>query len=149
MRLPDRMVMAADSQATDAVSTSSVPKVYVLGRPARALVGVAGLYTAAVAFVRWLRGQGEPPNPEAMAEVSAIVARDDGSLWYYEGSLEPFRVHDAMGAIGSGAQGALVAMRLGLGPADAVRAVRRVDPHTGGRVIEKSIPRKNARKDRD
>lgn len=43
-------------------------------------------------------------------------------------------------AIGSGAQGAMVALHLGLSPREAVRIASRVDPNSGGRVRSLSLP---------
>lgn len=125
--------MACDSQASDDVTTASVVKTWTVKGN---IVGVAGDYATAHAFVQWLKKPvGDPPP---LTDVSALWLKPDG-LWLFDASSKPYKLRDEFSAIGSGAQAALGAMHAGATPRQAVAIAKRIDPGTGGRVYVKKL----------
>ena len=102
-------------------------------------IGVAGTYTSCVDFVYWLLNEDPDADEPDMTEVSAIHLTKNG-VYVYDSSVTPYKVIGPFNAIGNGAQGALTAMHLGHTPEDAVSAVSKVDPYTGGRISVYFLP---------
>jgi hypothetical protein len=138
--------MASDSLMSDdkAATSQSVPKFW---RIRGWLVGGAGDYAEIIKVVEELKDN--KTDPATTLRGVEIKVKDDsvdllllspgGKLYMSEDGSSPLPITDGFAAIGSGAQGALVAMHLGHSPADAVRAVKKVDPSTGGRIITRKI----------
>jgi len=123
--------MSADTRYSGPV-TGRVTKIY---RIRDFIVGFCGDLAAAMQAISWLRDPTVNPEPtsEQMEGVELVVLKSDG-IWFYEGCLRPYLVDDDVAAIGSGAQGALVALNLGCTTREAVKAAMDVDAYTGGDV---------------
>ena len=139
--------MASDSQLSDdkAATSASVPKFW---RVNGWLVGGAGTYSDIIRVLAELKSHKTNPIKTLAdvdiklpkdASVDLLILSPGGKLYMSENASDAMPISDGFGAIGSGAQGALVAMHLGTSPADAVRAVKKVDPSTGGRIITRKI----------
>jgi hypothetical protein len=134
-------VMACDSQAaTDAVKTS-VQKIW---RIKGWLVGAAGTYAQVLEGVAAIKRHKDMTPKQVLEDVelgipgvNLLLLSPDGKLYESEGGARPHLLQEGYGAIGTGSQGAMVAFILGATPTQAIRAVRRVDPHTGGRTVTK------------
>ena len=140
-------LLAADSYATDSSSTVQVVKCARL--PNGDVAGAAGdLFKVAQALAWLVSGSNDDPPDITDAEV---LFTEGGVLYLADGGWPGVRVK-GHAAIGSGAQGALVAMRLGHSAEEAVRAVIGVDPKTGGEIdvlpVEPPKPKAKIRKGR-
>lgn len=122
-------VMAADTWATDDCTATNVRKAVQLANGD--VAGGAGDLAPVGRALAWLMGDqaGDPPEI-AGAQILFTVK---GVPYIADGGWPGIEVRGYT-AIGSGAQGALVAMKLGHGAESAVRAVFGVDPATGGDV---------------
>ena len=135
--------MASDSQLTDAATKASVPKFW---RIRGWLVGAAGSYSEIVTLLAEMKRHKDLSPAGVLAEVDikvkdvdALLLSPSGKLYISENGQDAMPITDGFAAIGTGAQGALVAMHMGATPANAVRAVKKVDPSTGGRVIKRTL----------
>lgn len=143
----DRHGMASDSMLSDekAATSTSVPKFWRINGW---LVGGAGTYSDIVRVVAELKAHKTTPI-QTLADVDIKLPKDasvdllilspGGKLYMSEQASDAMPISDGFGAIGSGAQGALVAMHMGETPAAAVRLVKLVDPSTGGRIIKRKL----------
>jgi hypothetical protein len=122
-------VLAADSYATDETCAIQVAKCVRL--PGGDVAGGAGDVGEVSQALAWLAagGKGEPPDISS----SGILFTDKGVSYLASTKWPGVRVK-GFAAIGSGSQGAMVAMKLGKSAEDAVRAVIGVDPCTGGEI---------------
>ena len=143
----NREGMSSDSMMSDekAATSTSVPQFW---RVNGWLVGGAGTYSDIIRMVSELQAHKDSPIKTLAdvdiklpkdASVDLLILSPGGKLYFSENASDAMPISDGFGAIGSGAQGALVAMHLGASPADAVRAVKKVDPSTGGRIITRKI----------
>ena len=133
-------VMAADTWATDDFTATNVRKLVRLSNGDAA--GGAGDLAPVGRALAWLMGarEGEPPDisgAQVLFTLKGVPYIADGG-WPGIEAIGPV-------AIGSGAQGALVAMNLGLDAEAAVRAVIGVDPSTGGAVEVLRIGKQRAK----
>lgn len=102
------------------------------------LVGFSGDPVAAMKFVDWIN-DGKPEDAKPVFAESdnegdgfhAIVLYPDGKAEWWSEGMRGLPIAEVFYAIGTGAQGALVAMHLGKTPAQALRVVMKVDPDTG------------------
>jgi hypothetical protein len=122
-------IMAADTWATDDCTATNVRKLVRLANGDAA--GGAGDLAPVGRALAWLMGEqnGDPPDitgAQVLFTVKGVPYIADGG-WPGVEVIGP-------AAIGSGAQGALVAMKLGTNAEKAVEAVIGVDPSTGGSV---------------
>jgi len=145
-----RTEMAADSKVVDDGDTFYRGcKLYVIRD---AIIGLAGDGNGYAKFLMWFR-EGEPEaRPDFVkgdGNWSALVLRESGLFRYYE-SLVPEPIHEPHYAIGTGGSGAIVAMRLGKTPAEAVEIMCDVDNNTGRPVTVVRLcdvkPKRRARK---
>ena len=122
-------VLAADSFATDDACALQVRKIVRL--PKGDVAGGAGSLPEVAKALQWLAkgGKGAAPSIEG----STILFTVDGVLHLAGGGWPGVPVK-GFAAIGSGAQGALVAMNLGMTAEQAVAAAASVDPSTGGEI---------------
>lgn len=97
------------------------------------VAGGAGQWSKAYPILAWMVGgeQGEPPKFKG---ADLLIVRPDGTLWLAEGEWPPYPLLDKEAAIGSGAQGAMLAMRNGASAGDAVKSVAKIDPYTSDPV---------------
>ena len=129
-------VLAADTQ----LSGDTVDRTHKLARlPDGSLVGCAGDAWRCRALIEWLSA-GQKGRRPALSQVDAQIVREDG-VWQVDRAWPPIPV-DEPTAIGSGALGAMVAMRLGCDAVQAVEAVCGVDPMTSGPVEFLRYPQK-------
>lgn len=134
-------VLAADSQASDDTVKVSVRKVVRL-RKGDVAGGAGDLSTVALALSWLAAGRVNDPPPLEGAE---ILFTDGGELFLADGGWPGIPVK-GFAAVGSGAQGAMVAMHLGMSAEDAVVAVSHVDPGTGGPIEVLPVERPRRRK---
>lgn len=139
----DKTGMAADSQAQTSDVKTSVQKIW---RIRGWLIGVAGSYNEALEVVEQLKRNTDLNPLEYLGEhvtkakeTDFLIVSPSSKVYCSDGGGHPTPLMEGFGAIGTGAQGAMVALHLGLSPADAVRAVKKVDPSTGGRVVMRKI----------
>ena len=135
--------LVADSYASDDSCVIQVTKCAHL--PNGDVAGGAGDLGKVALALAWLRdgGEGDPPD----IEESLILFTDKGVPYLASGKWPGVPVK-GYAAIGSGAQGALTAMKLGFSAEAAVQAVSGVDPCTGGEidVLEVKPPKPRGRK---
>jgi hypothetical protein len=138
----DSTTMASDSRAATTDVKTSVRKIW---RVKGWLIGVAGDYSTAIDLISQLSESGESPfeylrSREVKAKgVHLLLLSPSGKVYESDEGSTPCPLLEGFGAIGTGSQGAMVALHMGLSAADAVRAVKKVDPNTGGRVITRKI----------
>lgn len=122
-------VLASDSLATDDACALQVRKIVRL--PKGDMAGGAGELNEVVQALSWLAGgsKGEPP-----AIPQSCIIFTEAGVPHLASSGWPGIALKGKAAIGSGAQGALVAMRLGYGAKAAVEAVAGIDTATGGEI---------------
>lgn len=122
-------VLASDSLATDDACGVFVRKSAQLG--SGDVAGGAGNLNEVTAALNWLANGCEGDAPDIAN--TAILFTRDGQPYLASGGW-PGAPVKSFCAIGSGAQGALVAMKLGLSAAEAVAAVSGIDTATGGEI---------------
>lgn len=139
----NREGMASDSQATGGGVKTSVQKFWTVRGW---LVGAAGLYSEIIEVIEELKHHKDLSPAEVFRKVNIkgknsdfLMLSPSGQLWMSEGGTTPWKVQEGFAAIGSGQQGAMVALHMGATPQDAIKAVRKVDPYTGGRVITRKL----------
>ena len=120
-------ILAADSQCTWGDTKSRVTKLHRL--PCGGVVGGAGAFPEIMRYVRWMQAGGKGKAPK-INNADLLVAYGDGRTGTICGGI----FTEAVGpqAVGSGMQGAMVAMAMGANAEEAVRAVAEVDPSTSG-----------------
>ena len=139
----DKHGMASDSQMSEGEIKSSVTKFW---RIRGWLVGGAGDYNDIVRAVAELQRNRKITPVQVFSEVEMrlkdcdiIMLSPKGGLYVSENGGNCMQIQDGFYAIGSGRQGAMVAMFLGCSPKEAVDAVKKVDPNTGGRTITRKL----------
>lgn len=112
------------------------------------LVGAAGRVDDIEAIVEHVKGSDtikggfssvKSSKLKLEEEVEFLVLSPGGKIYVSENGAPLYEVTDSFCAIGSGAQGALVAMNLGCSPSEAVKQVMKVDPMTGGRLYKRKL----------
>lgn len=134
-------ILAADSYATDDGTAIQVRKTAILPNGDVA-AGAGTLYSVARAL-QWLASgaQGDAPD----LGDATILFTVYGEMHMASEGWPGVPVKGDC-AVGSGAQGALVAMKMGLGAVEAVQAVAGVDPCTGGEIEALTYKPAKARK---
>jgi ATP-dependent protease HslVU (ClpYQ) peptidase subunit len=144
----NRTGMASDSQLSDerAGTKNSCKKFW---RIRGWLIGAAGDYSAIIRVLNNIRAHKDKSPIHVLNEFDMKVPKDEtvdllilspsGHLYLSENGKDAMPITDGFAAIGSGCQGAMVAMHMGASPADAVRAVKKVDPSTGGRIVQRKL----------
>ncbi len=122
-------ILAADSLATDDACGLHVCKLIRL--PRGDMAGGAGDLNEVILALAWLASGAKG---EAPAIASASILFTKAGVPYLAAGGWPGIALKGHAAIGSGAQGALVAMRLGESAEGAVRAVMGIDHCTGGEI---------------
>ena len=141
----NRRHMASDTLLAS-YTKESVNKIWRVGN---SLVGIAGVYSECVKFVRWLKEPGSiDENDIEVSEVSALVLKDSG-ISVYDGGFSPYSIQDQFAAIGTGAMAALGVMyvleALEASVSDdksvqlAVGTSMRVDPMSGGKIAVRTL----------
>lgn len=122
-------ILVADSYASDDATVMQVVKCARL--PKGDVAGGAGDLGQVAQALSWLAAGGTDDPPDI--DQSGLLFTDGGVCYLASGKWPGVRVKGSS-AIGSGAQGAMTAMRLGHSAEDAVRAVAGIDPNTGGEI---------------
>lgn len=125
----NRKMMAADSKCSAGGQYFLTRKIERVGD---ALIGCCGSAADCAKFFAWY-GKNESVPEITQGEFNALVLTPRG-LFLYESDCSPMEVKDKYYAIGSGAQGALVAMDKGDDPEAAVAAASKRDLFSGGPV---------------
>lgn len=121
-------VLVADSYASDDATVMQVVKSARM--PNGDVAGGAGDLGQVAQALAWLQsGTGDPPD----IDQSGILFTSDGVPHLASGRWPGVRVKGFV-AIGSGAQGAMTAMKLGHSAESAVAAVCGIDPCSGGEL---------------
>lgn len=127
--------IAADSMVTLEGVHYSVTK---LRKGANSVFGATGNWDACLKFLQAIE---KNTFDESEAEVTVLELRKDG-LWVYEGCIIPSKIKNDYYAIGTGAQYAIAAMRLGCTPTEAVAIACEFDPSSRGPVDTLSLQRR-------
>ena len=142
--IANREGMASDSQMTDGATTSAVPKFW---RVRDWLIGGAGSYPDIIKMVAEMKFHKTMTPAQVLekvafkkpGDVDLLLLSPSGKLFMSEDGSYPLPISDGFAALGTGAQGALVALHLGCTLTEAIRVVRKVDPYTGGRIITRKL----------
>ena len=140
----DREGMASDSRAVGGDTMINVPKFW---RVRGWLIGGAGTASEILHLIEEIKHQKAMAVDEVLRKVvfknvkdaDLLLLSPTGKLYLSESGCSPMLITDPFAAIGSGAQGAMVAMHLGCTLTEAVRTVKKVDPSTGGRIIIRKL----------
>jgi len=105
------------------------------------IVGGADGYSDVLRVIAEMKARHDMSPKQVLEEVD-LKARDaellllspTGKIYHSEEAGDPIEMLEPWAAIGTGAQGAITAMRLGLSPRQAVKEMKSVDPNTGGRI---------------
>jgi len=104
------------------------------------LVGYAGDMDSGIEFLEWCkRGRGSRGKPRDLSEEFTGLVLDESGIYEYTSPLVPIRIEGDFWAIGSGAQAALGAMRMGADPAEAVKIACAIDPFCGEPITVKRL----------
>lgn len=133
-------VLAADSYASDDSTVMQVCKCARL--PGGDVAGGAGDLGEVAQALDWLARGSKGDAPDISS--ASILFTIDGVVHLASTKWPGVRCKGAV-AIGSGSQGALVAMRLGMSAEEAVKAVCGVDPCSGGEVEVLPVEAKRAK----
>ncbi len=129
----NREMMAGDTRSThDEIVVGTHRKVHVVRDM---LVGYAGCMDSGIMFLGWCkRGMGSRGKPGDLTPEFTGLILDESGLYEYKGFLVPILIERDFWAIGSGAQAALGAMRMGADPAEAVEIACAIDLHSAGPI---------------
>ena len=133
----NRFEMAADTMIIGATKTAGRKLWQIRGW----VIGGADGYSDVIKVIAEMKTRRDM-NPKQVLEQVDVKAKDaellllspNGKLYHSEGADDPIEILEPWAAIGTGAQGAVVAMRLGLSPRQAVKEMVSVDCNTGGRI---------------
>jgi hypothetical protein len=129
--------MASDSQITNGkMADGSVKKMWRL--PDGSLVGVCGDWEHCQEFVRDLQlAMKDLASVQDNVYKNVDAIRVDGKhIWCYDGNMAPYKLQDKWATLGTGGDVAKGAMIMGATPLQAVRAAKKVDTRTGGRITQ-------------
>lgn len=124
-------VMVADSMVSDGNTKASLNK---LTRSRRAIIGVAGDWAHANAFVTYYNDRRRKMPRNDGREWEAIVWTPCAA-YYYDEALVPTLITEPYYVIGSGAQAALGALRAGCTAPEAVGIACGIDPGSGFPIV--------------
>jgi len=126
-------MMAGDTECIhDEIVKSTHRKVHVVRDT---LVGYAWDMDSGIEFLGWCkRGRGSRGKPRDLSIEFTGLILDESGIYEYKSPLVPIRIEGEFWAIGSGAQAALGAMRMGADPAEAVEIACEIDPYCGGPI---------------
>lgn len=127
-----RKAIAADSKITTGDTFYYGRKLYVFSN---CILGVAGQGRGMGDFVRWVGGgaieQNIPePRSDEESAFEALLVNKDG-IWRYGVDYLPEPVFDEFAAIGTGQQGARMALLLGCDLLKTIEMACEVDPYSG------------------
>jgi hypothetical protein len=117
-------LMVSDSVMTDDDRVWTTKKVF---RHEGCLYGFAGLVDERIAFMDWIKGEGDAP---AFANSFCLMLSDAG-LFIYDNSTVPQKVSRGFETIGTGAKAAMCAYEA-MGFKNPAKAVRIVCKHDSG-----------------
>jgi hypothetical protein len=127
--------MAGDSRITGDV-LHNVDKLF---RHGTSVFGLAGDWESCLEFVDFITKKGTTkPNMGDSVAFEAMELRETG-IYLWGKTLRPYKLKGEFHAIGAGAQGAKVALHIGLSPEEAINAVAKVCEGVGGPVTVLSL----------
>ena len=129
--------IAADSMVTLESCHYQVTK---LRRGSQSVFGAAGDWDGCLKFLNALES-GNIADLET--DITLLELRRDG-IWVYEGCITPAKIKNDFYAIGTGANYAIAAMRLGCTPTEAVAIACEFDPQSRGPIDTLKLGRRNA-----
>ncbi len=91
------------------------------------IVGTAGEAEDGELFIEWYQQRQKKEKPKTIDEFEAIVLTREGHILWYNSSLYSVRIESPYFAIGCGAKTALVLMKLGKTPREAIELISEVD----------------------
>lgn len=121
---------AGDSKMDDGGMIGYIKKVH---RTSKGVAGYAGSVSDGQNFLRFLDEQ--ELTSELDKDFSGILLTEEG-IFLFDHKLVPIPSKKDYYAIGSGATGAMVAMKLKRSPTNAIKAVIGIDNYTGGEIDE-------------
>lgn len=122
--------VASDSRITGDYMQNGVKMV----RGDNIIVGWSGDWVPGYAIAEWIAKistDDEPPTDDCEVEFLVMIGK---KLWLGDQKMRLAPIMQSYFAIGSGSQGAMVAMNLGCSAEEAVKEVIKVDEGCGGRV---------------
>jgi ATP-dependent protease HslVU (ClpYQ) peptidase subunit len=128
----DGRILAADRKRVVLGTPTPARKVFRVNRSNgdRYLVGCAGDLSDCVAFLRWMKSNGEAVKPSPTS-FQALVIDAKRRIWWIDEKLVYIRLTEKRWAVGSGADYALGAMVAGKSAIEAVRIASRLDNSSG------------------
>ena len=128
--------MAADTRVTSCDPICHTTKISRIGK---SVFGFAGDVMLALHVLKWLGTRRNPLDlyrlvPESHRNAVDILELAPDGLFFWNGWGTRMPILDETAAIGSGAMGALQALRLGHSPEEAVLATFPLDEASGGSV---------------
>lgn len=134
----NRELIASDSQVTIEHKGLWYPASKLIRGPGL-VAGASGDGGDCSRFLKWasagFKGAAPKWNDTASEDqVLAIVVREDGIYAWSVGDPEPELINAEYWACGSGAKAALVAMKYGADPVQAIKDAIEVDPWSGGAI---------------
>lgn len=128
--------MCSDSLATGGGLSFGAQKIYRIGK---IIAGFAGTLDCIEPVVLWIREGCDPANaPKAIKKVDFMLI-DGRTIRAFDGNPLGYTVTTGFFAVGSGAQGAMVASQFTTNLKDIIKAVSKIDPNTGGRIVSRRI----------
>jgi hypothetical protein len=129
----DGKTIAADTQSLNGSGTAyPIKKLWRL--PDGSILGVCGTAQDGMLAVEWYM-QGEPKEKPKLEDTFGGILIRKGKIWKLESGLAPWE-GIAPYTVGSGRDFALMAIHLGLTPAEAIQKVidLKLDVGTGGKI---------------
>lgn len=104
------------------------------------ILATAGDGSPGMLFVDWYGKRSKPPAELRDADIEVLVW-DGKKLLSFDGWCRSEEITEAFYAIGSGAKAALGAMHMGATSREAVEIAAKIDPYTGGDIVEMNLER--------
>lgn len=137
-----RTEMAADTLIVGATKTAGRKIWKVRGW----IIGGGGSYSDVLRVIAEIRSRKDMTPKQILEKVDMrvkdaelLLLSPSGKIYHSEDAADPIEILEPWCAIGTGAQGAIVALMLGKTPRQAVRVMSDVDPSTGGRVLHYKV----------
>lgn len=128
----DGKTLAADKQASNGNTKSTVTKIHRVGD---LLIGYTGVLGQGLEMVEWIRRGRRidefPPSQRVEDDFCCTVVIDGGRILVYERTPYPFVVEDPVYAVGSGRDFAIAAMFCGLSAREAAVVACKFDDSCG------------------
>ncbi len=132
----DGTTLAGDRRACTGTTINMTTKLF---RVKDGIMGVAGSACGTTEFIEWFNGAREvgsfPHNLRTEEDgCAALFVGKDNKVWVYACSPTPMQIIGKFTAVGSGSEGAMVAMYLGKSASEAVKIVAKFNCACGNGV---------------